>query len=88
MRFDCLYKLWHIEETTFLITSILSSSNIGEEYVFAHGEGAKICKWHVCTYMCGQMSRTRIKIRFNNQRMIQIIKANIVKSDKCSPFVL
>lgn len=45
-------------------------------------------KLHVCTYMCGQMSRTRIKIRFNNQRMIQIIKANIVKSDKCSPFVL
>ena len=45
-------------------------------------------KWHVCTNMCGQISQTRIQIRFNNQRMIQIIKANIVKSDKCLPFVL
>lgn len=88
MRFDCLYKLWHIEQTTFLIPSILTSSNIGKENVFAHGEGAKICKWHVCTYTCGQMSRTRSKIGFNNQRIIQIIKANIVKSAKCSLFVL
>ena len=50
MRFDCLYKLWHIEQTTFLITSILTSSNIGKEYVFAQGEGAKICKM-ICLHI-------------------------------------
>ena len=50
MRFDCLYKLWHIELTHFLITSILTSSNIGKEYVFAQGEGAKICKM-ICLHI-------------------------------------
>ena len=50
MRFDCLYKLWHIEQTTFLITSILTSSNIGKEYVFAQEEGDKICKM-ICLHI-------------------------------------